>query len=148
MDEKSELLKEIFHTMEKIKRHVGHLICMHHAEKGATMLQMKALSFIEAHPQRTVGELAEMLSMSSSAITQFIDRLLESKMIAKVQDEKDRRIVRLVISEIGKTELKKVNTIMHKKMSKLFDCLSIDELKTMLSIQNKLIEKFEREQNV
>lgn len=50
----------------------------------------------------TMGELAARLGVSLSAATGLTDRLVERKLIAREDDPKDRRLVRLRLAEAGK----------------------------------------------
>ena len=63
------------------------------------------LPYLErAHPKKPImaSELADSLSVSRANITNLLTTLMQKNLIAQIEDEEDRRIKRLVLTEQGR----------------------------------------------
>ncbi|MDO5522523.1 MAG: MarR family winged helix-turn-helix transcriptional regulator [Bacteroidia bacterium] len=67
-------------------------------------------------------------------------RLLKAKLIGERRDEKDRRIMRVFITDKGRTELMKVFPDLWKSATLLSGVLSLSEKETFLAITDKLCD--------
>lgn len=57
----------------------------------------------------TIGELAHMFNNAQNTMSEKISRLEKKKLIERVRDEEDRRIIRIVLSENGKETLDNIH---------------------------------------
>lgn len=140
---KQELLEYFYISMTKIRRIVDQASNVSVEDKVATMLQMQALTYLKEHPSSTVGQLGQQLLMSSSAIAQLTDRLVNSNSIIRVNDETDRRIVHLKLTPQGRRELADMHKRMLEKMSKFVSHISDEDLHTLVNIMSKLLISLE-----
>jgi DNA-binding MarR family transcriptional regulator len=88
-----------------------------------------------------MNALAEHLQITLSSATQLIDRLANIRYIKRIQDTKDRRIVRIQLTEIGKNELKKANKSVKQKVNKVLDKIPKTRQKSLISELEYAIEK-------
>jgi DNA-binding MarR family transcriptional regulator len=114
-------------------------------EKTATMLQFSALHFIKEQPKSTVSDLATQLKLSKSSATQLVERLEKSENIKKIEDRKDKRIIRLKISLKGEEEFKNLRKKKMEKIDALFSKMPKSDIKELIRIQNTLIRTLEGE---
>lgn len=138
---KRKLLEEFMLTMGKVHREIERLSTLTMEDKIASMLQLRALTYLKDHPQSTVGELANELKMSSSAIAQFTDRLHSATLIKRVNDEKDRRVVRLVLTKEGITEISVAHEKIIETMDKFLHYISEEDLQIVVDIHKKALVK-------
>lgn len=73
-----------------------------------TSSQFIALQWITEKENLTIGELSEKLGLAFSTTTDLIDRMEQNKLIKRVRDKKDRRVVRLHVLTKGRTIIEEV----------------------------------------
>ena len=73
-----------------------------------TSPQFVALQWISETGTLTIGELSKKISLAFSTTTDLIDRLEKKGFVKRVQDVKDRRVVRIHILDKGKKIIKEV----------------------------------------
>ena len=75
---------------------------------GLTPAQHQVLLAIRGHPDRrgpTVGEVADYLLLRHHSAVGLVDRAVASKLIRRVRDPQDHRIVRLQLTAAGSKRL-------------------------------------------
>lgn len=141
---KQKLVEEFFATLGKM-RHIGDSLSnVSPKDKVATMLQMHALRFLKEHPHSTVGEIGELLYMSSSAIAQFTDRLANANFIKRENDTKDRRVVRLSLTPKGEKELLAMRKKMFEKMRTVLTLVPENDLTELVRIHKKILKTLQK----
>jgi DNA-binding MarR family transcriptional regulator len=86
----------------------------------------------------SVKELAERTSVTPGAITQFVDGLVERGLVTREGDLNDRRIVRLKLTELAKSQFEKFREDYLTSASRVFDVLSNDEIKQLIALFDKI----------
>ncbi|CAM4283713.1 MarR family winged helix-turn-helix transcriptional regulator [Paenibacillus tarimensis] len=66
-----------------------------------TLDQYSTIRYIRKRGRCTSSELADIFCVGKSSITAIITRLSDKKMIERVQDDKDRRVTYLSLTEEG-----------------------------------------------
>jgi len=111
-----------------------------------TFIQFRMLRQIQRGAQ-TVGSLAEKHQISRPAISQSVDLLVKKGLITRRQDDKDRRYVKLEMTEKGErvmtTLMEKNYTWMKEKIANL----SHEELETILNAMSILQSTLGKPQN-
>ncbi|EXX84841.1 transcriptional regulator [Paenibacillus darwinianus] len=111
---------------------------------GLTHTQAGILIKLEHYGPQKASTLAEMLSVTSGAITGIADKLLELGFIVRDRDEIDRRVVQLGISESGRAV---VGTIMAKRreiLNRMFSGLSRSEIVELTAIYEHILRNMEQ----
>lgn len=114
-------------------------------EHTTTILQFAAVDFLRDHQKSMVSEFAMGMRMSMSSATQLVERLVNAGFVRRLEDERDRRIIRLVTTDKGIGELNAVQLDMREKMKRVFSKISADDLKTFIRIQKTLLETLQSE---
>ena len=70
--------------------------------RALTPPQLRALATIAFNARGTMGELARALHVTLGAATGLVDRLLQQGLVARLPDPRDRRLVRLQLTEAGR----------------------------------------------
>lgn len=73
------------------------------AAHGLTDAQWKPLWLLDSGRASTANELARVLDMDAGAVTRLLDRLEAKALLERVRSDEDRRIVRLRLTEAGRT---------------------------------------------
>lgn len=105
-----------------------------------THSQWYVLCIIEHSKSTSVKDIAQVLGISPSAITQLVDGLVGSGVVTRTEDPNDRRTTQLTISPKG---IKQIQAIKKEKMESfatLFESLSDSELTTYHRLQQKLLK--------
>jgi len=98
-----------------------------------TVPQLKSLFFIATHPDTSPGKLAAALGVTPSNVTGIVDRLVEQGLVHREENQSDRRVLVLKLTEKGKTILanlrerrsNRVQEIMSKLSEQELNCLAI-----------------------
>ena len=83
-------------------------------------------------------ELAEHLCVTNGAITQFIDDLVEKKLLVRENDPKDRRSVRVRLPEENQEHFQAFKQQYMTTLMPRFDNLSTEELQTIVKLFEKI----------
>lgn len=86
---------------------------------------------ILSYQDMTMTELARITSMSKSQMTAVIDKLVKLKALERHTDEKDRRVINIVLTEHGRTLLREVRRKIKQNMRKTLSSLTPEELTEM-----------------
>ncbi len=141
--------KEFFTRLEGVLMEIGRRI---HVEFGAHMVsgitgsQFFVLQKINAQGRLTVSEVADKLSVSLSAITALVDRLVQAGLVVRSRDEKDRRLVWLEATDKGKEILGRCIESRRQVAAKYFGRLSDQDLEKLLEIYEKVLATLKDEE--
>ncbi|MBZ2174104.1 MarR family transcriptional regulator [Schnuerera sp. xch1] len=99
-------------SIEKYLRKVDNIIRLKGREIlsdfNITIPQFTALQILISHGELTVGELSQRMALACSTITDLVDRMEKNQLVARKKDEKDKRVVRVVVLSKGHKIVEKV----------------------------------------
>ena len=95
--EYAEILSEVFAAL--VERSVGRGGA--DPEHGLTEALAGGLQYVYLHGSCSIGQVAEGLGISEPAASQLVERLVRRGLIARRVDERDRRSVRVSLTEMG-----------------------------------------------
>jgi DNA-binding MarR family transcriptional regulator len=72
-------------------------------DQQVTPAQLLALRYLSLNESSLMSDVAEGLGISFPAATKTIDRLVRKELASRVEDPHDRRVVRIRLTERGKT---------------------------------------------
>jgi DNA-binding MarR family transcriptional regulator len=98
------------------------------------------LLFAIAHKKDgiSVKELAESAGVTPGAITQFVDGLVEKGLVQREADPYDRRVVRLKLTELAKSQFEKFRKAHLESFSRMFEVFTNDEIKQLIALISKI----------
>ncbi|OXM83463.1 MarR family winged helix-turn-helix transcriptional regulator [Paenibacillus rigui] len=99
----SRVIEQLEVTLQHVMRKMVHYNKM--MDNSFSGSQVSALETILAKQPLKVSELAEELSLSSSAVTLLCDKLIENGYVRRERIQDDRRVVCMLITEQGKEVL-------------------------------------------
>jgi DNA-binding MarR family transcriptional regulator len=100
--------------------------------------QARVLHLIYHKVRTNVKDLAAALGTTPSAATQLVETLVQSGLVKRKIDNKDRRVVRLEISRKGSATFNAFHREHLRLLTRLLKPLSNQELSQLISIQQKL----------
>lgn len=136
---REELLQKLIEKMMSVMKsmHAGH--CFPFGELKLSRPQVSIIFFISKNKDGvSAKELAEFLNVTSGAITQFIDPLVNDKLLKREEDAKDRRIIRITLTKLAKDKMVAFKKKYNKSMSASFKKFSEIEISQFISLFNKI----------
>lgn len=88
----------------------------------------------------TMSELSSELKVPMSTATRIVDGLVQRRMVERVNDPNDRRVVRVQMSKHGRKLYETGMTYSRQRITKLLHDFSDEEQGQLLSLMNKLFE--------
>ena len=101
----------------------------HWHDVDLTMPQVKLLMTLNDSGLMRMGAIAEALDMRISTATGIVDRLVERKLVQRVEDPDDRRAVVVGTTDEGRAFIKNLMVSNQHFMSKVVAHLTTDELR-------------------
>ncbi len=102
--------------------------------------QFWALDYLHRNGKTKMKSLATHLSISPSATTGLIDRLIAQKLVARKNDLRDRRIVWIEVTSKGEDIICDIRKQKVRALMKVFGKISSDDRDNYLSILEKVAE--------
>jgi DNA-binding MarR family transcriptional regulator len=103
-----------------------------------SFLQAETLEYIGKQEQPTMKEVSNFLCITPPSATSIIDNLVKSKMLERIPDEKDRRIVWLRVTQQGRSLVQTHCLAITAQMEKILDNLDETEQIQLLNIYKKI----------
>src|SRR5258708_9349705 len=144
--DKQQYIEQLFNSMGQIRKLLENQTQESHEEKTATIMQYSALKFLKSTENSTVGDIGVHLKLSKSSATQLIERLVKADLVERFDDQKDRRIVHIVITPAGKQKIIDLKKKFMDKMSKIFSKIPDEDLKALTRIHSNLVQTLQKEQ--
>lgn len=107
----------------------------------------KLMRIIAANSGASSRELADMMDIRPSSLTEMLNKLEESGIVVRTRDEKDLRVVRVSISELGAEELKRHKEAKRQYIDILAEGLDEEEQKVFCGLCDRLAERAENQSN-
>ncbi|MBI3485543.1 MarR family transcriptional regulator [Candidatus Daviesbacteria bacterium] len=86
----------------------------------------------------SVKDLASNLNVTPGAISQFSDILVEKGLIKREEDKKDRRVLKIKITDSALEKFKNFKKDYFLKVSPMFDTLEDQEIKQLVNLMSKV----------
>jgi DNA-binding MarR family transcriptional regulator len=88
--------------------------------------------------ESSVKEIAKFLHVTSGAITQFIDGLIEKKLVKREENLSDRRVIDIKLTETTKNQFDDFKKKYFANASRAFGELNDIEIKQLIKLINKV----------
>lgn len=137
-DARKDQLQALIETMFSVMKHVDANRGFRMGELTLSRPHMRILFHVaKAREEVAVKDLAEMLSVTPGAVTQLLDGLEQMGLVRREEDTRDRRVIRIKLTEFARGELEDLRRSYLDSASQIFDVLCDTEIKELL----KLLEK-------
>ena len=105
---------------------------------GITGVQLMTLHFVKHNDNCKTSDIANFLSVSPSDTTRIVETLVKKGFVERINDENDRRIIRLVIKEEGKKVFETIKQELALSFSKILEKINEEDAKALLRGMNAL----------
>jgi DNA-binding MarR family transcriptional regulator len=105
-----------------------------------TLTQIKILMLLARHGTVSGGELARMLGVGLAALSGMIDRLVAQDLVARTEDQRDRRVRRIGLTRVGSELIAGIFDAGMEKQRKLLSRLSADQLRLIAEATALLVK--------
>jgi DNA-binding MarR family transcriptional regulator len=105
-----------------------------------TMPQLKVLLIVFGAGSATIGELARGLGVTLPTVTGIVDRLIDHKLVSRAEDQADRRVTRVSITEDGRALVESLYLASRERVQRLLDRLDLKALRTIERALDHLYE--------
>lgn len=78
-----------------------------------------------------VSEIGRRLLISKPQMTHLINKLISLKMVGRLPDKADRRVINIKLTEKGKMVLEEYRDLIRKNIRRKLSCLKDDELEEL-----------------
>ena len=132
MTEQRDIMDSLMRLMRNLRRHPPG---KPHRSRG----YMRLLRILSKDEGQTAGELADIMDIRPSSLTELLDKMEDDGAIARIRDENDLRIIRISLLDKGRQALAEFNDFRKKEGEKLAACLTEQEQQTLCDICDKLV---------
>ncbi len=127
----------------KSLRATRHLKALH-AQTEADHIEVSGLFFrlgvvLYEHDQpMTMGEIGKELDIPLSTATRMVDWLVARDFAERLRDPKDRRVVRVGMTQMGRETYQEVNNLMAQRLEQVLRLLTPKERRQCISLLRKI----------
>lgn len=93
-----------------------------------TEVQLACTKYVSLHPEPSIGEIAEGLAISNAASAKLVDRLVRKKILTREEDDKDRRVLKINLTDKGKILLKDIIDSEKTMFEKVLNRMSTEDI--------------------
>ena len=142
-----EISADLSHDLFQILKRFLHLDLKLKLIDGLTrseqeLLIMLVMNFDETKKVSTVTEISNLLQITAAGVTQLINPLEKAGFIERLPDPHDRRIVRIGLTDKGKSESAVLIRDAEEKMVALANLLGEEDSRTFLRLMVQVIGFF------
>ena len=105
-------------------------------ERFAVLLAIKNLP-----PPVIESAIARYIFRKPNSVTLMVDRMTKDGLVERIRDLKDRRAIRIVITEKGESAYQKGLEVYAKLIPEVLSGLSNQEIKSFNSVMEKILSK-------
>ncbi len=107
-----------------------------------TLSQVKLLHHLEDQPRElTLKEAAELIHVSLPAASRMVDDLVRRGFALRREDEEDRRMKRVCLTEGGRTVIRRLNAARLSGLEQFTKTLTTPERRSLAAALSRLLER-------
>lgn len=106
-----------------------------------TSPQFVAIQWLLEEGDLTIGELSNRISLAFSTTTDLVDRMEKNKLVERIRDSKDRRVVRIHVLDKGKTIIHEVIDKRQEYLGEVLEKFSGEQTETLSELLAFLYEE-------
>jgi len=104
-----------------------------------TLVQLLILNFLKENPLSSMSDLASYLKVSTPAMTGLVERLVKAGYVLRIDDPKDRRIIRVKLTLKGSSLVEKINQKRSQMLKEIFSKISPKERQDYLGVLKHIL---------
>lgn len=141
MNTRRKQVEEIVESFYVIRHKLSAKMRLYFDKVHVTPSQWLVLHLVKKHKNISIKDLADLLEITSSAVTQIVDVLVNKGLLLRKSNPDDRRALELELSEKSKKQFESIKIKSFKTMASLFDVLDNGELSKYQELNSKIAGK-------
>ncbi|MBU0710027.1 MAG: MarR family transcriptional regulator [Candidatus Omnitrophica bacterium] len=113
-----------------------------------TLPQFLVLQLLHKEGELKMSRLAQFVNVTTSAMTGLVERMVRDKYVVRVNDPKDRRVIRVKLTVKGSGLVKKINEQRRQMIVKTFGQVSENEREAYLKVLVRVKDILSREEGI
>ena len=142
MKDRKQKIEELLEGMRAMRRNMPFRGIESNKMPRITPSQWGVVMLIGQRGKVSMKDVAKVLHMTSSAVTQLVDGLVENGYVEREESAEDRRTVMLALTKKTKKQVAKMKGHMVKRFLEVFDVLTDKEFYQFCALQKKISQKF------
>jgi len=139
-DNTNELVEVMFTVFRRMKSEMSFTNNFIHL----SILQIQALMYLCHNKSVDMSDIAEYFHIELPSATSLINKLCDHKLVSRYEDLKDRRLVRITLTEDGKKLVEQAMCERRKKLEKMLSYLKDEEKLDLLNILKTLNTRLQK----
>lgn len=138
---KNAFNNEILNSFSTINKLIYNLARADAERNGLTVVQLKAIYKLSAHPDIGLAELAEHLKLTNSTVSGVVERLVKHGLIEREQHPTDRRAIVMHVTPAGEEKLAQIikeDSILVKKLNLIEERLTEEQMRKLIELHGKI----------
>jgi len=139
-----ELLASIIRRYEdatyRMHRRVNALLRRCIGEEDITLDQYLVIRYLRMNGRAISSELADVFGVGKSSITAIMTRLFDKRLIERIPDVKDRRMICLSLTEAGQKLAELIDERIRERLSTVIRQIDRDEALRFIETYEKVVE--------
>ena len=142
MKDRKAQIQELLEGMSAMRRNMPFRGIESNKMPRITPSQWGVVMLIGQRGKVSMKEVAKTLHMTSSAVTQLVDGLVENGYVIRQENTEDRRTVMLTLSKKTKNQVAKMREHMVKRFLEVFEVLTDEEFDQFCALQKRISQGF------
>lgn len=113
------------------------------SRSGLSAPQLRALQFVDDAPGISIGELSRQMFAHPSTVSGIVDRLEGRQALRRLEDENDRRSIRLELTAAGRRLLRRAPEPVHAGLAGALATMSKARLTALRAALDEVVAKTE-----
>lgn len=140
MIQRKKQIEKLLENIQSLKRKIFFGVACNLKNGHIPSSQWFVLQHLNKSEGTTLKELAQSLSMTSSAATQLVEALVQKGYILRKIGTNDRRELKLMLSDKSRKHIEELRNKRIQGMEHVFDVLNDEEFKSYCRLCSKVAE--------
>ncbi|MCJ8014527.1 MarR family transcriptional regulator [Paenibacillus sp. KQZ6P-2] len=140
-----ELANRYCELMDRLPRLIDYTGIVRHMKLSTT--EAFILQYLQSHGSQRGADIVKVTGLTTSAITQIYDKLVQEELIERTRSDKDRRYVNITLTAKGSNVLKQLSDISSERIVETVDHFTKEESDELLETIRQLAELIEYQRN-
>lgn len=137
-----ERIRQMEDLMARLQRIMNHDALL--KKSGMTASQMFILRYLDKCERAKASDIAKVAGLSPGAVTQVCDELERLGLVDRSRSNEDRRVVHVLITNVGRSRLDAIRKIRSERMEEIFREIGVDDAGEFVRILGRVVEVVER----
>jgi DNA-binding MarR family transcriptional regulator len=143
MSSRDELIQHFLESTGRMYRSMMPVKNQYFSKLGLNRSEFELMMFLNHSSQSTIKDISQAFTMSSSAATQLIEKLVTLGMVKRIESKEDRRVTFVSLNKKGETKCQDFKKYFFSHMREKLAEIPNEDLMKMTSIARKITSRTE-----